>query len=260
VSTPLFKTASGQPITTAVVGGNFNSAAGRRFMVAFGTGQKTPMTSTSPITYLKTAQSLYGVWDWNMNSWNALGSLQFAALDPSKTGLASSWVTPSDLQPNPVTIDATTGDHKASSNPTICFAGLTDCAPAPNNKFGWSIALPESNSQGNEQIVFNPQLNGTVFTVNSVLPANNVPTSCAVNTDKGWSYGFDFRTGGNVNFFVGHDGAIGTEQDATGTSALVANANGTYEVFQTVTNEHKDVEVNLPANNAAQRLTWIQLR
>src|SRR6185437_14646627 len=171
--------------------------------------------------------------------WDGQSSLSLASLPPGSTGLANAWVTPADLAVDTVTIDPTTGDHLAASNPTICFAGATDCAPSPNNKFGFSVALPEHNAVGYEQIVYNPQLSGSVFTVNSVLPANNSPTSCDVNTDKGWSYGFDLRNGGNINFFVGHDGAIGVEQDATGTSAMVSNANGTWEIFQTVTNDHK---------------------
>ena len=263
-ATPVFKT-PGQPITTAPVVGNGLTVGGfRRVMIAFGTGEKTPMTNGSPIAYLKTAQSLYGVWDWDMGAWNSLGGGSFASLVFSATGLSQPYVQPSDLQAQPVTVDPTSGNRDVNSAAVVCFAGATDCSAGANVKFGWSIALPGTDSQGTEQIVFNPSLNSGVFQVNSVLPADNIPTSCAVNTDKGWSYGMSLMSGAPIiNFFPQyHDtSAIGVQTDATGTSFLVTTANGTtWLVYQTVTNTHETTQVNLPSNNTAKRVTWIQLR
>jgi hypothetical protein len=93
-----------------------------------------------------------------------------------------------------------------------------------------------------------------------VLPANNVPSSCKLVTDAGWSYGFDFTDGGSVNFFVGHDGAIGKRNDAVGMSAFASTANGFYMLYQTSGGDRKDDKVKPPANVQANRLTWIQLR
>jgi type IV pilus assembly protein PilY1 len=258
-TTPVFKTAAGQPITTQVIVGGSSSPTGRRVLVGFGTGMKTSMTNSSPTTYLTTSQSLYGVWDWNMSSWNAQSGQKFASLGSAATGLASGYVQPANLAVVPITINATTGDHMAPNTP-ICYKGATDCGAGLNINFGYSIALPESNSQGSEQIVFNPQLIDGVFTVNSVLPANNVPSSCKLVTDAGWSYGFDFTDGGSVNFFVGHDGAIGKRNDAVGMSAFASTANGFYMLYQTSGGDRKDDKVKPPANVQANRLTWIQLR
>src|SRR6185312_4703789 len=62
-ATALFST-GGQPITTAPVVANGVVGGYKRVMVAVGTGQRTPMSASNPVTYLKTAQNIYGVWDW----------------------------------------------------------------------------------------------------------------------------------------------------------------------------------------------------
>ena len=51
-------------------------------MIEFGTGQKTPLTVTNPVTYAGGTQGVYGVWDWNMSNWNSKATAQFQALAP----------------------------------------------------------------------------------------------------------------------------------------------------------------------------------
>lgn len=257
-SQALFKSA-GQPITTIpIVGGVVTAGGFRRVMVAFGTGQRTPVSGTSPITYLGNTQTLYGVWDWDMSGWNALpSSLQFA------TGTASAPIAPGNLQAQDVELSADGKLTRDINAATVCFQGASDCAT--NDKFGWSVALLGTSSQGAEQIVSNPTfLNGTIQW-NSVLPADNKPTECTTNTDKGWTYDVTLAAGAAVPGFFQqyHDDqeAAGVETDASGTSFLLNAANGSsWLVYQTVTNAHETMQVNLPANNSAKRLTWIQLR
>ena len=40
-------------------------------MIDFGTGMKTPLTNTAPADLRRACTPLYGIWDWNMSSWNA---------------------------------------------------------------------------------------------------------------------------------------------------------------------------------------------
>ncbi len=262
-STPVFSS-PGQPITTVpIVGGVVTTGGYKRAMIAFGTGQRFPMTATNPITYLSSAQTLYGVWDWNMSAWNALGSVQFATLASGATGLSGA-IQPANLQAQKVTLaaDGKTRDIAATN---VCFQGASDCGSGKNVQFGWSDALIGSSSQGSEQIVSDPTFLNGVIQWNSIEPADNIPTSCTTNTDKGWTYAVSLAAGAPVpNFFQQYRDdaqAGGVETDASGTSFLLNAANGTsWLVYQTVTNQHETMQVNLPTNNTAKRLTWIQLR
>ncbi|HWG31611.1 MAG TPA: PilC/PilY family type IV pilus protein [Steroidobacteraceae bacterium] len=258
-ATPMFKTANGQPITTPpVAGGGATSPDGlNRVMVSFGTGQKTPMTSTNPATYLKTQQSIYGVWDWNLAAFNSLSGTTFAVLSSGGTITASS----TTLQAIPVTINSS-GNHDVNSSPQICFIGTTDCTSG-NTQYGWSIALPESNSQGKEQIVFAPELLSGVVIVDSTLPADNQPTTCTQNLDEGWTYAINILSGLPVqNFFTQYHDAneIGHHTDATGTPSVFANGTSDFLIYQKTDGGGGGTPVKGPAPNSAKRLTWIQLR
>jgi type IV pilus assembly protein PilY1 len=113
--------------------------------------------------------------------------------------------------------------------------------------------------------VFNPQLLGTAFVVNSTVPASNSVLSCTTNPDTGYTYAVAVMNGGAFNkFFPQYKDdviAAGVETDATGTSFPVMTADGaTWLVYQTVKDQHKTTKVNLPPNTKTSRLTWIELR
>jgi type IV pilus assembly protein PilY1 len=264
-STALFTTPSGQPITTPpVVGGGITSPDGlNRVMVSFGTGQKTPISSTSPATFLKTQQNIYGFWDWNLASFNSAAGTNFATL-PSGTVAAPSGpitVSSTTLATVPVATNSS-GNHDVSASPQICFAGTTDCTTG-NTQFGWSIALPESNSQGNEQVIYNPVLNAGTVIVDSVLPADNQPTTCTANLDEGWTYAINILSGLPIpNFFTNYHttSTIGFRFDATGSPSELTTGTTDGFIFQTVSGTPVWQPKKLPAANAARRLTWIQLR
>lgn len=262
-STPLFSTPSGQPITTPpTVGAGLTSPDGQyRVMVSFGTGQKIPMSSTSPATYLKTQQYIYGFWDWNLAAFNTLAGTNFATLPSGSVTAPSSALTPSSLQSMPVTINSS-GNHDINSIPQICFAATTDCTSG-NNQFGWSIALPESNSQGNEQIIYNPIINSGAVVVNSVLPADNQPTTCTENLDKGWTYVIDFLTGRPIpHFFLNYQttNTVGFHFDATGMPSELTSGTTDGFISQTTSGTPIWLPKKQPVPNSAHRLTWIQLR
>ena len=269
-SVPVFS--GGQPITTtAVVGGPQDTTGGlRRVMVVFGTGQKIPFTATSQNQWLNSTQSLYGVWDWNMSSWNALNSVQFASLPAASTGLATGTIAAANLHAQTVTLDAV-GKTRDITGTAPCYKGTTSATCTTSSDFGWTYSLIGTDSQGAEQVVANPTyVNGKVV-FNTQMPADNIPTSCTNNTDKGWTYNTDMATGlPTPGFFpqyydtstqTGNATAGGVETDASGSSFLLNSADGTsWLVYQTVTNQHDTLQVIPPANGTAKRLTWTQLR
>src|SRR5439155_22054 len=194
---PLFKTAAGQPITTAIVVASGAPSPGmqQQVMLLFGTGQRLPVTNASPATYASGTQSLYGVWDWNMGAWNAYASVQYASMNAAATGVSTAnyYLTPSSLMQQVVTVNAATGDREIAANATICWAGQTSCAT--NGQFGWYLNLPGTQ----EQIIYSPELVLQALTVNSIVPASANATSCALPSDIGFTYVINAMTGGAFN-------------------------------------------------------------
>ena len=265
----LFKTPTGQPITTQVVAAS--GVAGtiqQRLMIIFGTGQKNPATNTTAVSYAMSQQDLYGVWDWNLGYWNSVSSTQYASLTSSGV---SGPLTQTNLAAQTVSVvtgtGADAGDRDMSSAATICWQGTTTCGT--NNQFGWYLPLPGTNSVGStvssyEQFIYNPEIIGPAVVINSVLPAANVPTACTIVADQGWTYAVQALTGGALtNAFPQYydTNAAGVETNATGGSFPIQNSTGqTYLVYQTVTNTPTDTQFNPGANTTAKRLTWVQRR
>lgn len=258
---PLFSTPAGQPITTQVtVSSGATPAGGNTIMIAFGTGQRTQFTNAAPVAFQSATQSLYGVWDWNMSDWNSKSSTQYASLSPTGSGLTGPHytLTQTNLQHQVFTLnsDGVTRDITGSS--TICWAGSGACTGTP--QFGWYLNLIGTL----EQIIYNPQLLQGVFTVNSIVPANNQVNACTTNTDTGFTYAISVLSGtAPPNFFVGyHDAAAaGTQTNAVGQSFPVTSSTGSlWLVSQTVTNQPILTQVNPGANGKGRRLTWVQLR
>ena len=258
---PLFTTASGQPITTlitAFVGST--PAGGNTLVLSFGTGRRTQFNNASAVSFPSATQSLYGVWDWNMTGWNATSSTQYAALSPTGSGLTGPLYTlaPGNLQQQTFTLNADGVTRDIVSPTPICWAGSATCTGTP--KFGWYLNL----IGGLEQIIYNPQLLQGVFTVNSIVPANNQPTSCVVNADTGFTYAISALTGAAPpNFFVQYHDAVaaGAQFNAVGTSFPVTSATGKlWLISQTVTNTPISENVNPGGNGKGRRLTWVQLR
>ena len=287
---PIFKTPSGQPITTAIqpdfVTGPIGSTT--QLMLFFGTGQKFPLTNSTGVTYQTGTQYFYGIWDWNMAGWDAHNSSQFASVPAatvaSLTSLASPYILGTgNLQQQTVSIDSSTGDRTIQSTNTVCWAGTSTCTggTSANAKFGWYIALPGTttaySTTSYEQVVYNPMIVSTAIVFNSVLPAVDSPLMCTPDTDKGWTYALDVRTGGPVPNFFANTGSstttnnlatttVGYEGDASGTSSEVDTTNGSggtnyFLIFQSSSGgPGTPIPINPGANISSSRQTWIQLR
>ncbi len=144
-STPLFTDPNGHPITTKVaVGATLTSQGSSRVMVDFGTGQKVPLTVTTGTTYASGTHYLYGIWDSNMASWNAMSSVQYASLTSPPAS-----ITTANLQKQTISAAAQAGVFDDTSN-TVCWADNTSCGSTL--QYGWYLQLPGTN----EQVIYNP--------------------------------------------------------------------------------------------------------
>jgi hypothetical protein len=135
-----------------------------------------------------------------------------------------------------------------------------------------------------EQIVSPPVLDQSAFIVNSTIPANNSPLSCASNTDQGVTYVLSVTSGGT---FV-QPSSSGTSGAPTYSTAfvnyhdttmvgLITNETGALNVVNTVEGTSwlvgegiappppggappQPTQINLPPNTVVSRLTWVELR
>jgi type IV pilus assembly protein PilY1 len=305
---PIFQT-GGQPITTQVVVASGAPSPGmeQQIMVLFGTGQKIGLTNAGGATYASGTQSLYGVWDWNVSTtdggrlgpgtgnppgWDGVSSAQYASLTRATAGLVT--LTPANLQYQTVSTStfssgtSTTTNVDINVNAAICWTGACTSGSQPR-QFGWYLNLPGAG----EQIIYSPELVQQALTVNSIVPANNSPTSCSNNSDTGFTYVLSALTGGAFNqvflppgeqaFFNANPTvnpaayqdahAIAMQTNATGSSFVTSNSSGVqYLVYETNMVESGNAGVggnniqggtlglNLPPNTTGHRLSWIELR
>ena len=280
---PIFTTPSGQPITSAVQPGFVTNTATNQtqLMLYFGTGEKFPITNTSATSYQSGTQAFYGVWDWNMDAWNAHNQTQFETLSATAAGTASGagasgTLSVNNLQQQIITVDSS-GNRNVTSTTTLCWAGTTACTSG-DNQFGWYVDLPGSNSGYSqttyEQVIYNPQFISTAIVFNSILPGIDSPLACTAGSDSGWTYALDARTGGpvvaanNTPFFVnnGNTQTVGLETDASGsvsevTTAVSGGGTKEYLIFQSL-NGGAGTPIQIqPSNNVSgSRETWIELR
>lgn len=278
-ASPLFTTPTGQPITTKVlvasVPGTNHTVP--RLMVAFGTGQQTAFSNTSPTVYSTGTQYLYGIWDWNMSAWNALQSTQYASLQGPQT------VTVSQLQAQsitgtypPASGDSVAQGYRTISNFAVCWSGSSGCTRA-SAQFGWSLPLPGTN----EQIVYSPTLINGSFVVNTTIPPVVSTTTCQPSTPTGWTMSISVVNGGTqtVTVTTGDDqsgsaragflnnqgqpltvnGArvIGEQLNGTGSVSLV---NSSTLLTQGADSVPKVAPYNPGSNFQGARLTWTKKR
>jgi type IV pilus assembly protein PilY1 len=226
---PLFAAGATHPITSSVVVGVVAGVPGNQIMVAFGTGQKTPLTNTTAASYAGSPQYLYAFWDWNYSTWNTLApSAQYASLTTSASGLSSpytiTWST-SATNMTAQTLTVQSGGTVDLASQPICWQGTTACTSG-DTSFGWYAALPSTK----EQVIYNPLLVGSAFSVNTIVPATNSLLSCSTSLDSGYSYAIALGTGaiapastGSTSFFV--NTTTTTVNPTTGVTTTVTTTN-----------------------------------
>ncbi|OHX18980.1 hypothetical protein BI344_10190 [Chromobacterium sphagni] len=264
-------TRSLQPITSkmlvsAIPTGN----ASPRVLVAFGTGQKIPFTTSSADIYAGGTQSLYGVWDWDLSGWNTLvgQSAYYSQAAPS----GGKTLRPSNLTAQTVTasynstLSSVQGYRSLSSN-TVCWQGNSACGT--NNSYGWKLNLPSSG----EQVVYNPVNELGTFTVNTSIPPNNNASSCTVASATSFSMSLNMKTGGatassfyanDQGNFSGISGSVinGIAINMAGSPNVVSYQNNFFAIGSSTNGGPiaTPPQINPAAFDLHTRLNWIELR
>lgn len=270
LASPLFTTPGGQPITTQLIIAATPAKSGPpRIMVDFGTGSQTPFTVLNAATYASGAQSLYGIWDWNLGGvggWNSKGSTQYASLTAPQTIVASGGGA--NLQPQVITSSGTT-TRAVTANP-VCWKGSTTCS-GTNNQFGWEMTLPGVG----EQVLFSPILEVGIFIVNTTIPPVNAPLTCNSTPATGWTMAVSPDTGGSFanSVFADSTGSFtnknisGMQWSGTGSGSVVSGGgtgtmgNNLYFITQTVSGSPlPPQQINPPGGTQGGRITWIERR
>ena len=293
---PLFKTPSGQPITTPLVlASAVVTGTSPQLIVAFGTGQRTQFTTTSATTYVSGTQALYGVWDWNLSTWNAAASAaKYASLTTVQAASITKLNAPYTLSLSNLTqqvFTSGTSGIDSSNNPVNYVQCTGTSGTGCTGGFGWYANLIGTNGTTNgsgaqiiEQIVSGPALYEDAFLVNSTIPANNQPLNCnSPTTDTGVTYALAVVSGGTfaaggasptpstttfASAFVNYrdTSLVGLATNETGSLSVVNTKEGTtYIVGQDIaigqggTAPGQVQQIQL-ANTAVNRLTWVELR
>jgi type IV pilus assembly protein PilY1 len=274
---PLFTTQSGQPITSQLLVISSVLSGSPRLLIEFGTGSRTQITNLGPETFASGTQSLYGVWDWNLSNWNALqpGSAYLSLPGPYT-------LSASNLQAQTLAANASTVVNGApptvvdGTNIPVCWQGSTAICGSSNTEFGWYVNLiggSPSIPGAAEQVIFNPVFFQGAFVVNSIVPANNLATTCTNNQDLGYTYAINVANGGvftntfptfTMNGTVVTDSKeAGVETNATGSVYIVSNPGSKLTsniIYQTLSGTPGSQQINIPSNTKAKRLTWIEKR
>jgi type IV pilus assembly protein PilY1 len=274
VPVPLFTTPSGQPITTQVMVISSTPGGGaQRLMIEFATGSRVQATNTMPVSFASGTQAMYGIWDWNMSAWNSMSSMQYASLTAAATGLTAPYTIPSTGSPiaslaqQVFTLNAS-GVSIDGTNVAVCFKGSTACTggAAANTQFGWYANLIGAS----EQVIYNPVYYQGAIVVDSTVPAVNIPTSCSLATDTGFTYAVSVANGGIfTNAFPGYTKngtlvndttAAAVKTNATGTPYIVKSKEGTTTLIYQTPNGPGSQPINIPPNTKSKRLTWVERR
>jgi type IV pilus assembly protein PilY1 len=273
---PLFTAtnASGiaQPITTAVQIQTTQQNGLAREIIMFGTGKNLEASDLLPDNTTHGVQSIYGVWDWDMTTWNANSSKHFALLTAPQT------ITRSNLQQQTVTgtydgsgntfSSSSTSGYRTLSGTTVCWQGLTTCYSS-NNAFGFYLDLPSLG----EEVLYNPIIVNKLFTVNTTIPsAQTKGMTCYPPTPPGgWTMAINplnggvVPTGGSVfsdnsgNFSnINNSPVSGMFVNAVGTPSVITYNNLTYLLNKT--SSGSVVVQQFQSIPIGKRLNWIELR
>ena len=228
--TKLFTTASGQPITTAPVVSEIPAVTASGFpklIIAFGTGQKLPLTATASEVYATGTQSIYGVWDSNLSAWN--GTSTDEKYDTATVTLP---ITPSSLTAQTITTvtgtDGTT--YRTVSSNTLCWNGANLCSSG-NTSMGYKLNLPGTN----EQIIFAPTQLEDSFVVNTLTPGTIQAITCGKVDPVGFTMAVDVANGSGDNspYTDGSSFYAGAALNGVGTVTQFIKDGKSYDMTQT---------------------------
>jgi type IV pilus assembly protein PilY1 len=206
-ASPLIST--GKPITVSPVIGAVSPATGAaRVVVSFGTGRKVNQTLASAARFATGTQTLYGIWDWDMSSWNGKSASKYAALTGTNT-VDDSTLTAQALTDYAGSNGNISGYRTVTRN-AVCWKGSTTCTTASdNNKYGWKLDLPVTiidpvtGATKSEQIIYDPVLAYGNVVVNTTIPAVDQSVSCTSQPASGFTMAVALEGGAPPTSFFG---------------------------------------------------------
>ncbi len=296
-ATPLYTAVNAagtsQPITTRVLAMSLPAQGGAksRVLISFGTGSKIQISDQTPNTTASGVQTMYGIWDWDMDKWDtgtttASGITipasyhQYAYLSGSPTvdrnTLQMQSIIGSFIANGSTYTGTGTGYRTLTSN-TVCWKGSATCSggSSANQQQGWYLDLTDSptpSTYTGESVVYNPVLALGVIQVNTRILPKNVGLTCTASAITGWTMAFNPQTGGamkqsffgDVNHkFVAVGGGIvgGISTGATGSPTVLADGTRYYDISQsTSASPTPPLFINRPVGGQGGRVTWVELR
>jgi type IV pilus assembly protein PilY1 len=256
-----------QPITTQIQVSSIPVGTSSRILLMFATGQKTPFTSTAGDVYASGTQSVYGIWDWDMATWNGGRTTTNSVVIPGSSETYASAAGPQALTRNslfPQTLTANgnirTISPTNSNNPKVCWKGSTSCGSiaTSNTQFGWFVDLPSTG----EQTVYNPIISDGVLELNSTIPPPSASSTCSIPVPTGWTMAFNpLGAAFAKSFFANSSNAIamGIQLNAAGSPATFSVGSDKF-LYGQDTSGNKFVEEIDPPPALGKRITWKQIQ
>ena len=291
VSGNTVNTITDQPITTQVLALATQPVTNGKYyvMIEFGTGSVQPQTNTSGVVYTGGPQALYGIWDWMQGVSGTSGAKYASASSPGTNKPITQSVLEQQVS---TTFTAAAGSFSTSSAPitqyetvtanTVCFVGMT-CGTSSGTQYGWylnlvnfegvsGLGVSPTTGQANqtEQVIYSPVFVDGALIVDTTIPTNNSPLTCAVNTPAGFTMGLNPVTGGAFpeSFFEAPTGGFGLASNGQAVSGVGLGATGSASILSV--GKHANLvamtpqgPVTTPVNPQqtanGSRVTWIQL-
>lgn len=271
-----------QPITTQIQVASIPSGLPtgqpqNRLLVLFGTGKLITKKDGTPNLTASGVQSLYGIWDWKLASWNKISSRLYANLTTvpaiNRNDLLQQTIKSEQYTTNTSGIQV--GLRTTTQNP-VQWADLTYNG-TQGTQYGWYLDLvsPVFGKQG-EMVVYNPDIQNGVFVVNTTILGQQSLT-CGVNDNGGWTMALDPADGAQLKFnaftvnnISDYNGSFsastlqgiyaGITVGAVGSPAYLSYGGKTYLVISTSSGKTKLVQTGLGVSQYNSRISWRELR
>ncbi len=272
--TPLFvaKDSGGtiQPITTAIAVSAVKTGTVYRVVLYFGTGQQIPKTNSAPNQYASGTQTFYGIWDWDMTTFDGMSAVtQYADL-PGKQSFTRSALLPQVVDTTTaasVSVGQVLSYRTVSSTKVVCWKGSSTCA-AGNTQFGFHFDLPGTQ----EQIIYNPVIIGNAAVVNTAIPPTISAAQCNPGLQTGYTMAFNLASGGGLptSFFPNENGSVDPTSDGSTVAGIQVNGVGslttvqygsdTYLVTQTINGTPAVEKINPTTSASPARVSWREIK
>ena len=255
-----------------------------RIILGFATGQASPLTNSSAVAYANGSQTVYGIWDWNLNKWNAGSTTAAAVAIPAAANPIAKLTTAPSTQPiprsllsNTTSLLSQTATTRGLQLNTVCWQGSSACATT-NNQYGWLFDLPDTTagntSTNYEQVIFNPTFSAGQLVLNTTTPPVTITGQCKPTLPTGWTMSFNIESGGGtansagqvVNVLGGSIisstiySQIGLKLNGVGSPFIVSVGSQPNIVTQTNTGQPTIKKFNPSGGINVKRISWEQLR